>query len=368
MKTIQDILNQKDFSKEDLINLLKINTQEDLDLLKESANNLMLETVGSNVYLRGLIEFSNYCVNDCYYCGIRKSNAEVHRYLLPKEEILDLAIWAAEKGYGSIVLQSGERADENFVSFVEDCTFEIKEKTKSENLPNGLGITLSIGELSLNQYERLFKAGSHRYLLRIETTNPTLFKQIHPETQSFEKRLEALNYIKTTGYQLGTGVMIGLPNQTHEDLANDLLFFKEIDIDMLGMGPYIVHLSTPMKVYKDYYFENQKTIYALALKMLATARLLLKDVNIASTTALQAMYPWGREEGLLFGANVVMPNITPNEFRKEYLLYNNKPCLEDNKGDCFTCTISRIESVGRKAVLNKWGDSQHFTNKLRQNV
>jgi biotin synthase len=363
VKLIQDILSQQELSKSDLIQLLQIKNHEELELLRETAYQTMKSNVGEEVYLRGLVEFSNICVNDCFYCGIRKSNDEVKRYILPKNDILEAAIWCAEKGYGSIVLQSGERSDENFVSFVEDCVYEIKDKTKSALLPNGLGITLSIGELTYKQYERLFAAGAHRYLLRIETSNPELFKAIHPEKQLFEKRLECLKMIKEVGYHLGTGVMIGLPNQSLSDLAQDLYFFKELDIDMLGMGPYIVHLSTPMNVYKDYYFENQKEIYALSIKMIASARLLMKEINIASTTALQAIYPWGREEGLRYGANVVMPNLTPNENRKEYVLYNNKPCLEDFKGDCFACVMSRIESIGRKVGLNKWGDSQHFIKK-----
>ncbi len=368
MKSIQEILSQQEFSKADLIHLLEIKNHEEMDLLRETSYETMKNYVGEEVYLRGLVEFSNICVNDCFYCGIRKSNSSVKRYILSKEDIIESAIWCAEKGYGSIVLQSGERSDENFVSFVEDCVYEIKEKTKSDTLPNGLGITLCIGELDYKQYERLFKAGAHRYLLRIETTNPKLFNEIHPENQIFEKRVECLKIIKDIGYHLGTGVMIGLPNQTTQDLARDLFFFKEMDIDMLGMGPYIVHLSTPMNVYKDYYFEHQKEIYALSLKMIASARLFMKDINIASTTALQAIYPWGREEGLRYGANVVMPNLTPNENRKEYLLYNNKPCLEDFKGDCFACVVSRIESVGRKVGFNKWGDSQHYLKKEKVSI
>lgn len=320
----------------------------------------MKEYVGEKVYLRGLIEFSNYCVNDCFYCGIRKSNRDLPRFILSKKEILDSAIWCAEKGYGSVVLQSGERHDDAFVRFVEECVRDIKQATISDTLPNGLGITLCVGELSYEQYKKLYHAGAHRYLLRIETTNRELFKKIHPESQSFERRLECLNNLKEIGYYVGTGVMIGLPEQTIEDLANDLMFFKELDIDMIGMGPYLIHLSTPMKEHKNYFFDNQKNIYKLALKMIAVARLYLKDVNIASTTALQAMFPWGREEGLLFGANIIMPNLTPMDARKNYELYNGKPCLDEFQGDCFKCITSRIKSTGRNVALNEWGDSLHY--------
>lgn len=357
---IADIISKNDYTKDELIQLLSVSEKVEMDLLKSSAYEVMKKYVGERVYLRGLIEFSNYCVNDCFYCGIRKSNRELPRFILSKKEIIESALWCAEKGYGSVVLQSGERHDDAFVSFVEECVRDIKEATISDVLPNGLGITLCVGELSYEQYKRLYDAGAHRYLLRIETTNQELFKKFHPETQSFENRVECLHMLKDIGYYVGTGVMIGLPDQTLEDLANDLIFFKELDIDMIGMGPYLMHLSTPMKEHKDYFFDNQKNIYKLALKMIAVVRLYLKDVNIASTTALQAMYPWGREEGLLFGANIIMPNLTPMDARKNYQLYNGKPCLDEFQGDCFKCITSRIESTGRTVALNEWGDSLHY--------
>lgn len=363
---ISDIFLKEEITKDDLIELLSINEKSDLDLLKSTAYEIMKTYVGEQVYLRGLIEFSNYCVNDCFYCGIRKSNHELPRFILSKNEILDSAIWCAEKGYGSVVLQSGERHDDAFVNFIEECIRDIKKATISSTLPNGLGITLCVGELSYEQYKKLYDAGAHRYLLRIETTNKELFKKIHPEKQSFEKRVECLHMLKELGYYVGTGVMIGLPEQTMEDLANDLIFFKELDVDMIGMGPYLMHLSTPMKEHKDYFFDNQKSIYKLALKMIAVARIYLKDVNIASTTALQAMYPWGREEGLLFGANIIMPNLTPLDARKNYQLYNGKPCLDEFQGDCFKCITSRIESTGRKVALNQWGDSLHYLSRNKQ--
>lgn len=364
---VSDIVSKDTLTKGDLILLLSISDKSDLDQLKASAYEIMKKYVGEKVYLRGLIEFSNYCVNDCFYCGIRKSNRKVPRFILSKKEIIESAIWCAQKGYGSVVLQSGERNDEAFVNFVEECVREIKKATTSDLLPNGLGVTLCVGELSYEQYKRLYDAGAHRYLLRIETTNKELFKKYHPQNQSFEKRLDCLYMLKDIGYYVGTGVMIGLPDQTLEDLANDLIFFKELDADMIGMGPYLLHLNTPMNEYKDYFFQNQKNIYKLALKMIAVARLYLKDVNIASTTALQAMYPWGREEGLLFGANVIMPNITPIDARKNYELYNGKPCLDEFQGDCFKCITSRIESTGRQVALNEWGDPLHYLARKKTN-
>ena len=360
---LQELLKKVQFTFEDIKSLLSFKGKEDIDLLQDTAYNVMKQNVGETVYLRGLIEFSNICINDCYYCGIRKSNNYVKRYTLEKEEILEAAKWCAEKGFGSLVLQSGERNDAQFVDFVEDVVKNIKKTTMSEKLPNGLGITLCVGEQSKESYNRFFNAGAHRYLLRIETSSLELFKQIHPDFQLFERRIEALKSLKDLGFQVGTGIMIGIPGQTIDDLANDILFFKDMDIDMLGMGPYIVHSDTPMNLYYDEYSERKREIYELSLKMIAVSRIVLKDVNIASTTALQAMYPMGREAGLMFGANVIMPMLTPTYVRSDYQLYNGKPCIDEFTSDCFECVQQRIESTGRTVGKDEYGDSRHFHNK-----
>lgn len=360
---IKNILDKNELTKEEIAFLLSLNGKDEIELLRKKAYQVMQEYCGEKVYFRGLIEFSNYCTSDCYYCGIRKSNSAVHRYTLTKEQIVDAAVWCAEKGYGSVVLQSGERNDDKFVDFVEDAVKTIKEKTKSEKQPNGVGLTLCVGEQTLDNYKRLFAAGAHRYLLRIETSNPELFKKIHPPTQSFEERKKSLKRLKEAGFQVGTGVMIGLPEQTFEDLANDILFFKEYDVDMIGMGPFIVHQQTPMCNFYQEYIENKDEIYNLALKMLAVTRIVLKDVNIASTTALQAMNPTGREDGLLFGANVIMPQLTPTEVRRNYLLYEGKPCLDEFADQCFFCLENRIASVGRSVAYFEYGDPKHFFRK-----
>ncbi|MCP4123358.1 MAG: radical SAM protein, partial [Bacteroidetes bacterium] len=229
---------------------------------------------------------------------------EVGRYTLPREEIVQSAIWCAEQGYGSVVLQSGERRDPQFVDFVENVIKEIKEKTISEKLPDGVGITLSVGEHDKESYERFFKAGAHRYLLRIETTDNKLFKELHPEIQKLEKRKECLDYIEECGFQVGTGVMIGIPGQTIRMLAEDVLFFMDKDIDMIGMGPYIVHNQTPMASKS---MMDKDPLLQLSLNMIAVCRIVLKDINIAATTALQAIIHDGRERGLSYGANVTMP-------------------------------------------------------------
>ena len=357
MKSYQDILTQTKFSKEDIVVLLSLTGKEEVEALRQASYDLTTKLVGNNVYYRGIVEFSNICALDCNYCGIRKSNSEVPRYRLTKEQVVDGAKWCAKVGYGSAVLQSGERSDAEFVDYVEDCLTQIKGATKSEKLPLGVGITLSVGEQTLADYQRFFKAGAHRYLLRIESTNPMLFRQLHPEGQTLETRLQALKDLKSAGFQVGTGVMIGVPNQTTEDLANDILFFKDQDIDMIGMGPYI---TSPGGCMEDQGMMDKEPLLQLAFNMIAVTRLVLGDVNIASTTALQALMPTGREVGISYGANVTMPNLTPTDVRENYQLYDGKPCLDEGRSDCRGCLQRRVESVGRTVGWDIWGDSKHF--------
>ncbi len=363
MEKIKNILKKEILGKDDIIALLGARDKESLAMIRRRAYEIMAKNCGEEVYLRGLIEFSNMCVNDCYYCGIRNSNENVARYLLDKEEILEIADWCAGMGYGSVVLQSGERSDDAFIDFVTRVVSEIKKRSVSDRLPDGLGITLCIGEQSYETYKRLFEAGAHRYLLRIETTSPSLFSKIHPPELSLENRIDCLQHLHKAGYQVGTGVMIGLPGQTIEDLANDIIFFREMDVDMIGMGPYIIHNQTPMSQYSDEINPKRDEIFSLALKMIGVTRIALKNVNIASTTALQAMDPAGREEGLLWGANVIMPMLTPTKIRKNYQLYEGKPCLDEFASDCHACLRARIESIGRNIAYDLWGDSRHFVTK-----
>jgi biotin synthase len=343
-------------SRNEIISLLGADDPAEIERIRSEAEARLLDRRGNKVFYRGLIEFSNRCICDCNYCGIRKSNANVKRYTLPKEEIISAAQWSAQQGYGSIVLQSGERNDSEFIDFLETAVSEIKSSTVSEKLPKGVGITLSVGEQSPQAYERFYKAGAHRYLLRIETSSPKLFASIHPPSQKQERRIECLKTLKRIGFRVGTGVMIGIPGQTVEDLADDILFFKEMDIDMIGMGPYIVHKSTPMSVYEDYCNKAKAQTFQTSLLMIAACRIALGDVNIASTTALQAMKYDGRELGLRYGANVIMPQTTPTEVRRDYLLYDGKPCLDEDAVRCRACLEARIRSVGREVALDEWGD------------
>jgi len=354
--SITDIIKKSELGRQDIIDLLSIKDPDSMEILRKSAEDLLLSLRGNKVYFRGLVEFSNVCTCDCFYCGIRRSNTDVKRYTLTKEEIINSALWCAAQGYGSVVLQSGERTDDAFTDFIEDVVSQIKQKSVSPILPDGLGITLCVGEQSESIYRRWYEAGAHRYLLRIESSTQELFGRIHPENQKLENRKRCLELLKKTGYKTGTGVMIGLPGQTIENLADDILFFKSLDIDMIGMGPYIVHRQTPMAQYSEDVFNRSEEIFALSLKMIAVTRLALRNVNIASTTALQSMKPDGREQGLAFGANVIMPQVTPVEVRKNYLLYENKPCLDENAEQCRSCLTKRIESAGRVAASNVWGD------------
>lgn len=315
--------------------------------------------VGPKVYFRGLIELSNACAKNCYYCGIRRDNHYLTRYAMTEEEILACAKQAHDMNYGSVVLQAGERQDKEYVFFIEQVIRKIKALSSEE-----LGITLSLGEQSPETYERWFRAGAHRYLLRIETSNPFLYQKLHPADHLFEARLSCLRKIREIGYQVGTGVMIGLPFQTHEDLVEDILFFQREDIDMIGMGPYIPHEHTPLHWPEGAY--DAQDHFRLGLVMIALTRLALKDVNIAAATALQTLDPEGREKGILAGANVIMPNITPAKYRSLYSLYDNKPCLDEEASACRNCLELRLKNQGEEIGYGEWGDSPHFSKRNKQ--
>ncbi|WP_307406351.1 [FeFe] hydrogenase H-cluster radical SAM maturase HydE [Breznakia pachnodae] len=363
---IDEILMKKQWSKKDLIYLLELSQEEDIKKLFQYANKIRIQYVGKEVYYRGLIEFSNICNKDCLYCGIRKSNTKVMRYQMEKEEILREALWAYQEQYGSITLQSGEQTNSNYVKFCEDIILEINKKTK-----HALGITISMGEQEKEIYQKWFNAGASRYLLRIETSNELLYQKIHPqnENHSFQTRLACLRYLKDIGYQVGSGVMIGIPGQTCEDLANDLLFFEREDIDMIGMGPYIEQKDTPLyqQIEKVGYpiLRDKQWRFQMSLKMIAIARILLKDVNIAATTALQALDPLGREKALKAGANVLMPIITNEEQRQKYQLYDQKPCINETAAQCKECLQRRVLSIANEIGYGKKGDSTHFLKRIR---
>ncbi|MCD8101341.1 MAG: [FeFe] hydrogenase H-cluster radical SAM maturase HydE [Alistipes sp.] len=306
--------------------------------------------IGEGVYLRGLIEYSNICRKECLYCGIRKGNTAVGRYSLTEDEVLRCARTAWESGYGSVVIQGGENQSPEHVRTIERLLREIKSLSGGE-----LGITLSLGEQSSEVYRRWFEAGAHRYLLRIETSDRELYGRIHPAgpVHSFETRLGALHHLRETGYQVGTGVMIGLPGQTVEMLARDLLFMREADIDMCGMGPYVESAATPLSRNPGTVIPPLKWRFDMALKMVAVLRILMPDINIAATTALQAIEPGGRMRAIRAGANVIMPNLTPERYRGDYFLYDNKP-------------LSLDSAIPEDHIrYGEWGDSRHFLRKSK---
>ena len=316
--------------------------------LREEAYRVKVATVGPEVYLRGLIEISNICVKNCLYCGIRR-DIRCPRYELTEDEVLATAHTAAERHFGSVVIQGGERTDAALTGKITRLLKAIKAIDTGDDPP--LGITLSLGEQSREVYEEWFDAGAHRYLLRIESSNPDLYRRIHPKDHSYDRRLQALFDLKEIGYQAGTGAMIGMPFQTAEDMAGDLLFYRQFDAPMVGMGPYNPHPETPLTLAGVPYPSAEKR-FSLGLKMIALLRLLMPDINIAAATALEVLDPRGREKGLLSGANVIMPNITPAAQMAKYNLYDRK-----------TLNASDVRDLADRGIIigyGRWGDSKHF--------
>ncbi|VBB45826.1 Biotin synthase [uncultured Paludibacter sp.] len=339
----------------DIVQLLSAKG-EDEKLLFDFASDIKQKNVGNSVYLRGLIELSNVCEKDCYYCGIRKSNSNVKRYSLSEEEILEAIRFAYEKGYGSVAIQSGEIQSNAFTEKISRILQKAREISNGE-----LGVTLSCGEQTEETYQKWFENGAQRYLLRIESSNQGLYKKLHPDDAKhrFEKRLQALQILKKTGYQVGTGVMIGLPFQTVENLADDLLFMKNFDIVMCGMGPYIEHHETPLYQYKDTLLPLKERL-GLSLKMVAVLRILMPDINIAATTALQTIEKSARIKAIQIGANVMMPNITPKKYRDDYFLYENKPVSTQNDEDELHFLDEQLKNIGHRIGYFQQGNSKHF--------
>ncbi len=344
-----------------IIEQLNEENPEKVALLYKRAYQKKVETIGEKVYLRGLIEISNICRKNCLYCGLRSDNRHTSRYELNTEQVLAAAKFAMDAGYGSIAIQGGERTDPEFISKITEIILKIK--LLSINSP--LGITLSLGEQKESVYSEWFNAGAHRYLLKIESSTESLYNKLHPNDSlhSFYSRMEALEALKRVGYQVGTGVMIGVPFQKIENLADDLLFFKEFDIDMCGMGPYIPHHETPLFKFKDQ-IPSVEIRLERSLKMIALLRLLMPDINIVATTALQVLDSDARESGILAGANIIMPNMTLPEVRSSYSIYDNKPGLEEDA----QISKSRLEENLAKLKIpigwDQWGDSVRFASRI----
>ena len=313
--------------KEEIIRLLLL---PDATALFAAADKIRRDFVGDGVYLRALIEFSNYCKNNCLYCGIRAGNTHVKRYRLTPEQMIQTAKQAAGYGYKTIVLQSGE--DEYFSS---DKMCKIIKEIKDMDT----AVTLSLGEKTYDEYKTYRDSGADRYLIRIETTDIDLYKNMHPN-MDYNNRIRCLEDLKILGYEVGTGCLVGLPNQTIESLANDILFFKSINADMVGIGPYISNPNTPLK-------DEPNGDFYLALKVMAITRIMLPDINIPATTAMETLNQNGRIIALQSGANVVMPNVTYSKYRNKYEIYPNKICVSERPEDCRKCIEGKIKSIGR---------------------
>jgi len=352
---ITSILKKESLNRDDLILLLSANPSE-TELIYQKAAEIKSKHIGNFTYFRGLIELSNVCTKNCYYCGIRKGNTKVQRYTVTDDEVLQVVRYALDRNWGSIVIQSGERQDAKFIDRIEGLLKKIQALSSKK-----VGVTLSLGEQKIETYDRWLEAGATRYLVRIETSNQDLFYKIHPKDKlhDFELRKQALKDLQKAGYMTGTGVMIGLPYQTMGDLADDLLFMKEYDIDMCGMGPYIEHEDTPLYRYSDILLPVNER-FDLTLKMIAVLRILMKDVNIASATALQAINPDGREEGIRCGANVIMPNITPVKYHDAYNLYKGKPQIVDETDEYIRKLEEQINEAGDEVGYGELGDPLHF--------
>ena len=342
-KIAQKFLENQNLNKEEFVKLIRCaHDPEVRELLAERALELRKKYYGDKVYTRGLIEFTNYCKNNCYYCGIRRGNRNAKRYRLTEEEILACCENGYELGFRTFVLQGGEDpyySDER----MEHIIRRIKEKYPE------CAVTLSIGERSMESYQRFRKAGADRYLLRHETADETHYRMLHPEEMSLQNRMECLKNLKTLGYQVGAGFMVGSPNQTEECLAEDLLFLKELAPQMVGIGPFIPHHDTA-------FAKEPAGSVELTLYLLSVIRILLPKVLLPATTALGTMDPRGREKGLAVGANVVMPNLSPVKNRKQYELYDNKICTGEEAAECRGCLSRRVESVGLHLVSDR-GDA-----------
>ena len=331
------------------------------EVLFRAAYEVKLRTIGKRVSLRGLIEMGNLCSKDCLYCGIRKSNRNTTRFQLDEDSVVRMAEWAYNARYGSIAIQSGEIESEAHTALIERILLRIRDLSGGK-----LGVTLSLGEQTEEVFRRWREAGAHRYLLRIEESNPRLYAKLHPASHDFARRSACLDLLRKLDYQVGSGVMIGLPGQTEEDLANDILFFAEKDLDMIGMGPWLPHPETPMG--KDFADtpEFRKKQLDLGLRMIAVTRLYLHNVNIAATTALQTLAPDGRERGLLAGANVIMPNVTDTQYRANYQLYTGKPSLDENSDETRQKLQDSIRAIGEEIIWDQRGDSPRYFQRKEQ--
>lgn len=343
---IQKLFDCRNLSDEEFRTLLTTDIYD--AALQKTADSVRQEHYGRKVYLRGLIEFTNYCKNDCLYCGIRRSNASACRYRLTQEEILACCEEGYSLGYRTFVLQGGEDpyfTDERICAIVSEIHSRFPD----------CAITLSIGEKPRESYEAYFAAGAERYLLRHETADAAHYRKLHPAEMSFENRRRCLFDLKEIGYQVGAGLMVGSPYQTTDCLIADIRFLQELQPDMIGIGPFLSHKDTPFR-------DMPNGDLQLVLRMLCILRLVFPKALIPATTALGTIHPQGRELGLKNGANVVMPNLSPVRVRKLYQLYDNKICTGEESAQCVHCLSARVTAAGYEIVTDR-GDARSFKKK-----
>lgn len=343
---IQKLNREKGLSKEEWVFLIENRTDDVAEELFALARSIQREQFGNKIYTRGLIEFTNYCKNDCYYCGIRRSNSRAQRYRLTTEQIFDCCRTGYALGFRTFVLQGGEDG-----YFTDERMVEIISGIKGQ-YPD-CAITLSLGERSYDSYRRMFEAGADRYLLRHETADQVHYGKLHPPSLSAANRKKCLRNLKEIGYQTGTGFMVGSPGQTAECLAKDMMFIRKLNPQMVGIGPFVPHHDTPFASEKGGTVE-------LTLYLLGLLRVMLPNVLLPATTALGTIDPKGREQGILAGANVVMPNLSPTTVRKKYELYDNKICTGDEAAECRRCLEGRMQSIGYELAVDR-GDYRNET-------
>lgn len=349
MKSLIDKLKKDQIlSKEELIHIISSHDRETSEYLFEKARAVRHRIYGHDIFIRGLIEFTNYCSNNCYYCGIRRGNKNAQRYRLSKDDIMVCCRQGYQLGMRSFVLQGGEDP-----YFSDDRIVDIISSIKN-SFPD-CAVTLSIGEKSRESYQAFFDAGADRYLLRHETANKSHYSKLHPEKMSLSDRIKCLYDLKSIGYQVGCGFMVGSPFQTAENLSEDLLFIRELQPDMVGIGPFIPHHDTPFRDMKSGTVE-------LTVFMLGLIRLMLPDVLLPSTTALGTIDQMGREYGILAGANVIMPNLSPGEVRKKYMLYDNKLSSDTEAAENVALISKKMKAIGYNIVVDR-GDHKKYKKK-----
>jgi len=336
---IDKLYDAKNLTKDEWIALISSFTAEDKEYAAQLARELSIQRFGNKVYFRGIIEFSNICRNNCYYCGIRCGNAKVERYRLDKETILECCRQGYASGYRTFVLQGGEDpwfTTEKMVDIVSSIRAEFPD----------CAITLSIGELEREDYQRLYDAGANRYLLRHETANAEHYSLLHPENLTLNRRMQCLKDLKEIGFQTGCGMMVGSPYQTAEHLAEDMMFISDFKPHMIGIGPFIPHCDTPFR-------DMEAGSVELTLFLLSLCRIMLPDVLLPATTALGTLSGDGRKAGVLAGANVIMPNLSPAVQREKYMLYNNKAITGDDAGESLRILQGHMSEIGYELVVGR---------------